>query len=714
MHTHTKPSTGHLAVVLVNYASHALLERNLDPSLGEHGISVVVVDNFSSDAEQQAVRELAADRGWELVASPTNVGFGDGVNLGVTRARELGCTSVVLLNPDAVVTIPVLQELHRSVEADPAALVCPRMNRSDGRHYFRGSRLDYTTGHLKGGWPDDGTEDAEGRWKPWLTAACLAIHLSAWERIGGFSEGYFLYWEDVDLTRRAAEAGLHLVLRQDLVAVHDEGGTQERTDSRALSDTYYYWNARNRLLFASRHLGRADLARWIVRTPAESWEILMRGGKRQLLHSRSPLVATAKGSAAGLGLALKALVTGPGRDATTAPAAPRRASCQAAGQGVDSVLVAHPSPDLYGSDRVMLETVSGLVESGSRVTVALPGDGPLVPELTARGAEVVFVEMPVLRKSALKPRGFVELVGCALRTLPQQLALVRRVEADAVLVNTVTIPMWGLVGRLAGRSVVVHVHEAEGSASMLVKRVLYAPLFLAHHLVLNSTFAEQVLTSAYPSLGRRSTVVYNGVPGPAEVEPLRAEPVPVNLLFIGRLSPRKGPDVAVDALAELTRRGIDARLGLLGAVFPGYEWFEEELHEQVERLGLADRVDFLGFRPTVWPTMAEHDIVLVPSVADEPFGNTAVEAILAGRALVVSDTSGLREASSGFEAVRRVEAGSPSAIADGVASLVEDWALVCEQVVADRASAMRRYGPEVYRAAIVAEVERAVLGRSNA
>lgn len=712
MNTHTQQPAGRLAVVLVNYASHPLLERNLDASLGEHDISVVVVDNFSSAEEQQAVHRLAAERGWELVASPTNVGFGDGVNLGVARARQLGCTSVVLLNPDAVVTIPVLQELHRSVEADPTALVCPRMNRSDGRHYFRGSRLDYSTGHLKGGWPDDDAEAADDRWKPWLTAACLAIHLDAWERIGGFSEGYFLYWEDVDLTRRAAEAGLRLVLRQDLVAVHDEGGTQDRTDSRALSDTYYYWNARNRLLFASRHLGRADLARWIVRTPVESWEILMRGGKRQLLHSRSPLVATAKGSASGLGLALKALVTGPGRN--QAPAAPRRASAEQERPGVGSVLVAHPSPDLYGSDRVMLETVSGLVESGSRVTVALPGDGPLVPELTARGAEVVFVEMPVLRKSALKPRGFVQLVGCALRTLPQQLALARRVEADAVLVNTVTIPMWGLVGRLARRTVLVHVHEAEDSASMLVKRVLYAPLFLAHHLVLNSTFAEQVLTSAYPSLGRRSTVVYNGVPGPAEVEPLREEPVPVKLLFIGRLSPRKGPDVAVDALAELTRRGIDARLGLLGAVFPGYEWFEEQLHEQVQRLGLVERVDFLGFRPTVWPTMAEHDIVLVPSVADEPFGNTAVEAILAGRALVVSDTSGLREASSGFDAVRRVEAGSPSAIADGVASLVEDWPQVREQVVADRASAMRRYGPEVYRAAIVAEVERAVLGRSNA
>lgn len=52
------------------------------------------------------------------------------------------------------------------------------------------------------------------------------------------------------------------------------------------------------------------------------------------------------------------------------------------------LLVAHPSADLYGSDRVLLESISGLVEDGRRVMVTVPGSGPLVAEFLGRGAGV--------------------------------------------------------------------------------------------------------------------------------------------------------------------------------------------------------------------------------------------------------------------------------------------------------------------------------------
>lgn len=687
-----------LAIVLVNYASHHLLEQNLDPGVAEAGHMVVVVDNFSSAAERGAVAELTSRRGWELVESATNAGFGDGVNMGVARARELGCDAFLTLNPDAVVSLEVLDELHRAVQADHLALVSPLINRSDGSRYFRGSLLDYRSGRTRGGWEPEPVP-GQGTWRPWLTAACLAFHLEAFERLGGFRGEYFLYWEDVDLSRRAIDAGLRLVLRDDLEVVHDEGGTQQAVSARALSGTYYYWNTRNRLLFAAQHLGRRELLRWMLRTPAESRQILLRGGRRQLVQSSTPLVQTAKGSLAGLGVAARALLR------------PSSASGSAGDLGVEtaalgdvlsgrSVLVAHPSPDLYGSDRVMLETVSGLVGAGARVVVALPSDGPLVELVRGRGAEVHFIEMPVLRKSALRPAGFGRLVATAMRSLPRQVSLARRMRADLLLVNTVTIPMWGLVGRLVGAKVLTHVHEAEGSASQGVRRVLYAPLFFSHELVINSQYARRVLVDTYPMLGRRCRVIYNGVPGPDETVGPREQPSPAELLFLGRLSPRKGPDVAIAALAELVIRGVDAKLTLLGAVFPGYEWFERQLHEQVEALGLSGRVEFLGFHPRIWPTMARADIVLVPSIGDEPFGNTAVEAILASRPLVVSDSSGLREASAGFGAVRQVAPADPNAIADGVSDLLRDWTRVREQVALDRADAQRRYGPAVYRAQI--------------
>ena len=52
------------------------------------------------------------------------------------------------------------------------------------------------------------------------------------------------------------------------------------------------------------------------------------------------------------------------------------------------ILVAHPSPDLYGSDWQLVETIHGLIDAGHEVLVALPLDGPLVGVLREAGARV--------------------------------------------------------------------------------------------------------------------------------------------------------------------------------------------------------------------------------------------------------------------------------------------------------------------------------------
>ena len=72
--------------------------------------------------------------------------------------------------------------------------------------------------------------------------------------------------------------------------------------------------------------------------------------------------------------------------------------------GGTTVLIANPSPDVYGSDLQMLESITALVEAGSRVVVALPSDGPLVAMITERGAEVDFVDFPVSAEPISPPR----------------------------------------------------------------------------------------------------------------------------------------------------------------------------------------------------------------------------------------------------------------------------------------------------------------------
>jgi glycosyltransferase involved in cell wall biosynthesis len=500
-------------------------------------------------------------------------------------------------------------------------------------------------------------------------------------RIGGFDEGYFLYWEDVDLGYRAVAAGGTVILRDDLVAVHDEGGTH--ADGRpegAKSAVYYRYNCRNRLAFGSRHLNRRQLLRWLVTTPAVSWEILLRGGRRQLLHSPGLLWAAVAGSLAGVALALPALVTGP-RPRMRRP----------------SVLMVHPGAELYGSDRVFLESVQTLMPAAD-VVVALPGHGPLTAELERLGARVVICRMPVLRKAVLRPAGLVGLIRDAVTGLVPALVLLRRHGSGGVVVNTTILPSWLLLARLARRPVVCHVHEAEWPGPAVLRGLLLAPLRGAHTVVANSRFTHDVLTGLVPGLAGRLTVVANPVQGPESPTPPRDRlDGPVRLLFVGRLSPRKGPDVAIATLRELLSRGVDARLTVLGSVFPGYEWFEAQLRGAGTAAELAQRVDFRGFAPDVWPALSEADVVLVPSVLDESFGNAAVEAVLSARPAVVSDLPGLREAVDGYASAQVVAPARPELWADAVERVVADWEPFRVAAVRDADTARHRHAPARYR-----------------
>lgn len=379
------------------------------------------------------------------------------------------------------------------------------------------------------------------------------------------------------------------------------------------------------------------------------------------------------------------------------------APCSPTPVGADGqpILIANPGADLYGSDRMALETVSALVRRGERVIVTVPETGPLIGELKCRGAAVVITPTPILRKSALRPKGMVHLLQTTLGSLVPGVTLLKRLRPKLVVVNTITAPLWLPLARAVRVPAICHVHEGEASSSPVLQKAVTMPLLVAQRLIVNSQFSRNVLTSALPALDRRASVVYNAVPGPSEiVKPRPGLTDPVRLLYVGRLSPRKGPDVAVRAVELLSQRGVDATLDLVGAVFPGYEWFEQQIRDQVAAAGISERVRFHGFQHDVWPYLAASDITLIPSTADEGFGNTAVEAALAARPAVVSRSSGLIEASSGLGSAIQVTPGSAEEIADAVQAIATDWPTYASAAVGDAQKASERYSQDNYQKSI--------------
>lgn len=115
------------------------------------------------------------------------------------------------------------------------------------------------------------------------------------------------------------------------------------------------------------------------------------------------------------------------------------------------------------------------------------------------------------------------------------------------------------------------------------------------------------------------------------------------ILFVGRVSPEKGPDVALRALAALQRdHGIDAGLVMCGAPAPG---INGELNMLAQELGIAERVRMIGAVASeeLADLLARAHVLLVPSTWPEPFGLVCLEGALARIPLVASRTGGLPE-----------------------------------------------------------------------
>lgn len=292
-----------LGVVVVNYGTSRLLERSLGPLTAESPQTLgVVVDNFTTYAEQQRVAALADRYGWLTVLNDHNAGFGAAVNTGADRAIAAGAHLLLVLNPDATIDHESLDMLRAVVEVDPDVMAAPRILRPNGAVWFDGVDLDLGTGRMRS---RRTSAPARGRVEPWLSGACLMVSARLWTRIGGFDERYFLYWEDVDLSYRVREAGGRLRLVEEATAIHEVGGSQSaakgRPDSPPPRSThYYYYNIRNRLLFAATHLDDADRRRWRRTAIPAAYEILMRGGRHQFLKPGPPLRAAVTGLVDGL------------------------------------------------------------------------------------------------------------------------------------------------------------------------------------------------------------------------------------------------------------------------------------------------------------------------------------------------------------------------------------------------------------------------------
>ena len=378
-----------------------------------------------------------------------------------------------------------------------------------------------------------------------------------------------------------------------------------------------------------------------------------------------------------------------------------------------TILITNPSLDAYGSDLQMLETVTALREADWRVVVVSPSDGILAERLLRLGAAVEQVDFPVLRRANSTPTGLALLGLKSLFALPRMIKTLRNSKADVLYVNTVTLPWWLAVGRLLRIPTICHVHEAEARDSKSVRRALNLPLLLAHRVIVNSRTTQDSMTDVVPRLSERAELVYNGIEPPPQLPPAMSQSDSKHLVVVGRLSPRKAPQVAMEATALLRAQGRDVTLDLCGNTPEGLDWFLDQLRNRAGQPDLDGVVEFLGYTSPIWPAMARAHIVLAPSLG-ESFGNAIVEGQMANRPVVASAVQGhLETVIDGVTGVL-VPCENPVAMAAAIAALLDDADLAKKLARQGREAAIANFSASRYRQQIRSVLSRTVaLGEPN-
>lgn len=533
-----------------------------------------------------------------------------------------------------------------------------------------------------------------------------SIDAATLRAVGGFGERFEAYGnEDRDLARRLVRAGVPIVYRPEASAVQH----YEKDLDGLLADS----RAKGRTAVALAAIDPSAGAQTPLRRPGSGRRRMVRGLIQTAGRRPSGRLATRRLTAAIATVAPRTTLSlvghlvdaefwdgvaaaRHGQAARSGPLPSEPATAAAVGRR-RRVLHMTDSVDFGGAERVLLQAVAGLDPGMWSSWVRYPASADrLADRLRDLPAVGVPLEMARGGRSA------------RLRWAVTAARTIRRLRPDVVHVHR----PWPRSSRLLltaailarPRSVVVTDHLAARSTSW---RGRWLEWVLDHGIDRHIAVSDAVAAGLADVLAvpwDRIRVVPNGVeigPAPDPRRP-RGDRVPV-IVMVAQLRPQKGHDILLDALTQLS---VDVRVRLIGDGAEG-----PVIRDRVDALGLAGRVEMVGFTDDVRSQLVAADVVVLPS-RFEGLPIALLEAMAAGCTVIASDIPGHAEVvRDGIDGLL-VPPDDPTALATAMAAILHDEPAAARLGAAARVRVAERFDVRDMVAA-VAKVYGETLARTS-
>ena len=363
------------------------------------------------------------------------------------------------------------------------------------------------------------------------------------------------------------------------------------------------------------------------------------------------------------------------------------------------VLLLDQFSELGGAQRMLLDLLGAMRERGWKAAVGLPGGGEAADRARVMGAEVFAIPCGAYssgRKSVADLWRFqAEMPRLAVRIRD----LAEQFTPDLVYLNGPRLLPAAALAR-CGRPVLFHAHIAISQRAARLLAGVALRVLDARVVAVCRSVAE----AWQPFVAEnRMTVVYNGVTGPSR-EMNRDGAGPARVGCIGRISPEKGQREFLAAACRIGGALPGSRFVIAGSALFS-DSAAESYERDVRKAAAGMPVEFTGWVDDVYWVMERLDLLLVPSVWEEPNPRVILEAFAAGLPVLALRRGGIPEI---------VEDGCTGFLSDNPAEMAQravellqgDRARLRAVSEAARESWRSRFQLETWQQRMITEMER--------
>lgn len=258
--------------MILNYQNWEVTLRCIDSIyayVNDIEFEIIVVDNGSTTETPEKIKEYESCGNFSILFNSVNLGYAAGNNVGIAKAKELGCSHILITNSDVIFKKNSVEELVAEIDLDPSlGIIAPKEINLDGTEFIPGVvncitlREKYICdtflkGILKKEYKNyiNSRQIKTGKYVFTVGGCCFMMTKKCADLITPLDENTFLFHEELIIGKRLEQVGLKASYTQKSEIVHGHGESTKTV--KAFSYIKYI---ESELYFCRRYLGASNLA----------------------------------------------------------------------------------------------------------------------------------------------------------------------------------------------------------------------------------------------------------------------------------------------------------------------------------------------------------------------------------------------------------------------------------------------------------------------